>query len=216
MKKKLKKVAKKSRKKPAKKHIDPHLLLLAKIDRIKARVPHIEPTGECKDESGEVLFHFTEAQHVFEIYREQCDMEGLHYRPYAVEHIQPKAIAIGSMPLVIGTFCIEDRQTGARLIGWGSGMGANRDWSGNTANTRALKQFLLTTFEALWKDPLDPKHNKEQLKAQVRDELIADGTMSAIDELRTYFDNQFLKVKKDAGTKGKYTKSSRRSDSKKA
>ncbi|GAF81850.1 unnamed protein product, partial [marine sediment metagenome] len=146
------------KRKVAKPKLNPYKRLLAKINRIRKRVPHIEPTGECIDEqTGDVLFRFTEAQQVFEIYLAECAQEKLIFRPYVDEHIQPKAIAVGNMPLLLGTFCIEDTETGARLIGFGSGMGRNLDWSGNTANTRALKQFLLTTFGATWKDPEDTR-----------------------------------------------------------
>ena len=200
----------------AKPRIDPQKLLLEKIDRIKERVPYIEPTGECKNpDTTEILFRFTEAQHVFNVYRTECDIEGLHYRPYADASIQPKAIAIGSMPLIIGTFCIEDIKTGARIIGWGSGMGANRDWSGNTANTRALKQFLLTTFEANWEDPENPSQSKEQLKAQVIQELEADGTLATIEQMKFWAQNLGKGKKDDTSIKGKDTKDSGRTNSKK-
>lgn len=178
---------------------DPYKKLLAKIDRIKNRVPYVEPTGECRDENtNEILFRYTEAQHVFDVYRAECDQEKLHYRPYADANIQPKVVAIGNMPMLIATFCIEDLETGARIIGWGSGMGRNADWSGNTAGTRALKQFLLTTFEATWQDPENPvitrQQEKEQLRAEVMRELEADGTLANIEQVR-YWASQFGKEK---------------------
>lgn len=216
MKKKVKKVTKK-RKSRRKARVDPQKLLLAKIDRIKDRVPRIEPTGECIDKiTGEVLFRFTEAQHVFKVYREQCEMENLAWRPYADSAIQPKAIAVGNMPMLIGFFCIEDLETGARLVGWGSGMGANRDWSANTAGTRALKQFLLTTFEATWEDPENPILDKERLKAQVIRELEASGTLAQIEQIK-FWAEQFgkKKGKDDANSKGKNTKDRRRTSDKK-
>jgi len=215
-KKKAKKTAKsKPKSKPPKRKINPKLLLLKKISRIRARVPQIEPTGECIDpDTKEVMFRFTEAQYVFEIYLDQCAREKLIFRPYVDEHIQPKAIAVGNMPLLLGTFCIEDLETGARLVGFGSGMGRNLDWSANTAGTRALKQFLLTTFGATWKDPEDTKNAREQLKEEVKNELIADGTMSAIDELKNFYGQQFERKKDDS--QGKNPPDSRRPDSKKA
>lgn len=200
------KIAKKNQSQRIRRHrkTNPNIELMKKIEHIKERVPYIEPTGECKDENtGEVLFHFTEAQHVFRVYREQCDIEGLHYRAYADEHIQPKVIAVGSMPMLIATFCIEDIKTGARLIGWGSGMGRNADWSGNTAATRALKQFLLTTFEASWEDPENPaltrEQQKQELKAEVLRELKASGILAQIEgisariEMANHFTKQFQK-----------------------
>ena len=193
-----------SGRKPKKATPDPYKKLLAKIDRIKERVPYIEPTGECKDETtGEVLFRYTEAQHVFNIYRAECDLERLHYRPYVDANIQPKAIAIGNMPMLIAIFCIEDLETGARIIGWGSGMGRNLDWSGNTAGTRALKQFLLTTFEANWEDPENPtitrQQEKELLKTEVMRELEADGTLANIEQIR-FWASKFGKGKNGKST----------------
>jgi len=223
MKKKKIKKKKKAKAKPKaprrRKRTDPLIDILAKIDRIKKRVPYIEPTGECCDENtGEVLFRFTEAQHVFEVYREQCDLEKLHFRAYIDGSIQPKVVAIGSMPCLIGTFCIEDLETGYRLVGFGTGMGANRDWSGNTASTRALKQFLLTTFEPTWKDPekLSGKAEKEQLRREVIQELEADGTLARIDQLK-FWGKQFPeKGKQDVtDTKRKDTKKRKRTNRKK-
>ncbi len=157
-------MAKKKAKKKAKLQYDPLSQLAGrslkqKIDAIAERVPHIKPTGEVKDpDTGEVLFRYTEAQKVFKIYRKECEAEGIRWRTYVDHFIQPKVIAVGSMPMLIGYFCIEDIETGEVIvIGWGSGMGRNRDWSGNTAGTRALKQFLLVTFRATWEDPDDLK-----------------------------------------------------------
>lgn len=204
--KKAKKKAKKSSKPTTRKRAkpDPYKKLLAKIDRIKERVPYIEPTGECKDENtGEVLFRYTEAQHVFETYRAECDLERIHYRPYADANIHPIVVAVGNMPCLIGFFCIEDRETGARLVGWGSGMGRNLDWSGNTAGTRALKQFLLMTFEATWQDPENPtitrQQEKDLLRAEVIKELDADGTLANIEQVR-FWATQFGKEKHGTGT----------------
>lgn len=214
--KKVKKKAKKAKRKSGKKStskarsrtpkVDPQQLLRDKINRIKDRVPYIEPTGEELDpETGELLFRYTEAQHVFEVYREQCDIERLTWRPYADEHIQPKIVAVGNMPALIGFYCIEDRDTGAKVIGWGSGMGRNRDWSANTAGTRTLKQFLLTTFEATWDDPDKPKMDREQMREQVIRELEADGTLSRIEQIKFWAQNLGQKGKPDASTKGKDT-----------
>jgi len=216
--KKSKRKSPKTTRKPPKIKLTPQQILLAKIHRIKERVPYIEPTGECKDpETDEVLFRFTEAQHVFDVYREQCNMERLHWRPYADASIQPKAIAVGILPMLIATFCIEDLDTGARLVGWGSGMGANRDWSGNTAGTRALKQFLLTTFEATWQDPeqLNRNEQKEALREEVIRELEVDGTLSRIEQIKFWAQTLGQKGKPDANIKGQDTKDSGRAGSKK-
>lgn len=164
------------------------ITLREKIARIRDRVPHIEPGGECIDpETKEVLFRYTEAQNVFEIYRAECQAEGLIYRPYFAVGIQPVIAVIGRGLFLAAPFCIEDIKTGEILVGWGSGMGSNGDWSGNTAATRALKQFLLTTFQATWKDP--EHETKSQLRAEVRQELEDSGVMTKITELGQYFTN---------------------------
>ena len=67
-----KKTNKKTNKKPPKKRYPLHPkarrkkdTIRDKIDRIKERVPYIEPSGECIDpDTGEVLFRYTEAQKV--------------------------------------------------------------------------------------------------------------------------------------------------------
>lgn len=188
---------------------DPYKKLLAKINRIKERVPYIEPTGECTDENtGEVLFRYTEAQHVFEVYRAECAAEGLIYRPYFDVGIMPIIVPIGRGVALVAPFCIEDLETGARLIGFGTGMGANWDWAANTAGTRALKQFLLTTFQCTWKDPeqLNQAEQKESLKAEVMRELEADGTLANIEQVR-FWAQQFGKPKEtDKKPKKKETK----------
>ena len=48
----------------------PRRRLLAKIARIRAEIPNIEPSGEEKDDQGKHLFYYTEAQKVFKIYIE--------------------------------------------------------------------------------------------------------------------------------------------------
>jgi hypothetical protein len=190
------------------KRINPYKLLMAKIDRIRQRVPTVEPTGACKDpDTGEILFRFTEAQNVYELYRAECEVEGLCYRPYIDEHIQPKVIAVGNMPMLIGTFCIEDLTTGAKVIGWGCGMGRNLDWSGNTAGTRALKQFLLTIFEATWQDPDNPILTKERIREQVLQELEDNGTLAQIEQIK-FWAEKFRKGAQNANTEGQNTEHS--------
>lgn len=174
------------RKKPRAKKIYPQKLLLQKINNIKERVPHIEPTGECKDpQTGEVLFRFTEAQRVFEIYQSECAMEGLIYRPY-YGPLAPVAIPAGRGVFAAFPFCVQDLETGELIAGWGFGGGMNADWSGNTAHTRALKQFLLTFFQTTWTDPeqITKDIEKQQLREQVLKELEADGTLANIEQIR--------------------------------
>ena len=182
-----KKVTKKSRRKV--RRISPERLLMVKMHNIRERVPYVKPTGEQRDpDTDELLFPYTEAQEVFKIYREQCDIENLRFRSYADDKLQPTIVSVRNMPCLLGFFCIEDMDTGARFIGWGTGMGDNGPWAANTAGTRALKQFLLLTFEPTWEDPSEEqKLSKRELEQQVRNELIADGTMGVIDQMKDFF-----------------------------
>lgn len=180
------------------------LTLQQKIARIRNRLPHIEPTGECKDkETGEVFFRFTEAQKVFEIYRGECEAEGLIFRPYFAVGIQPAIIPVLRGVALVAPFCIEDIKTGEILVGWGTGMGNNGDWSGNTAGTRALKQFLLTTFQATWRDP--EQTEREIIRAEANQIMSVAKTtgeiLTAVDELTGYFDKQFKNSKKKKRSK---------------
>lgn len=170
-----------------------------KIARIRDSMPCVEPTGECRDpDTNELLFKFTEAQKVFTLYRQLCQAEGLIYRPYFAVGIQPTIVPIGRGVALVAPFCIEDTATGEILVGWGTGMGMNADWSGNTAGTRALKQFLLTTFQSTWQDPedLSRSEQKELLKAEVVKELEADGTLAKIEMLK-FFGQPIKKGKND-------------------
>lgn len=185
---KKKKVKRKSPKKKC--TIHKRFSLLEKIQRITERVPQIEPTGEVIDEqTSEVLFRFTEAQNVFRTYRDECAAEGIRWRPYCAVGIQPVVTPFARGIAALIPFCIEDIETKEIIIGWGFGVGANADWSGNTAHTRALKQFLLTTFQATWEDPEQLSHREQRklLKEQVRAELEANGTIGVIESMREYF-----------------------------
>lgn len=196
--------------------------ILDKIARIRDRVPHIEPTGEILDETtGEVLFRFTEAQHVFKIYRFECQLESLIWRPYCAVGIQPVVVPFARGVDKTLPFCIEDIKTHERIVGWGSGGGSNADWSGNTAHTRALKQFLLTTFQTTWDDPehLTYAEQKKLMKQELLKEMEADGTLANIEQMR-FWTQEFPDSKKqkgasDASTGRKNTGSRKRSSRKK-
>jgi len=208
---------KKAKRKPAKstKLRVPRISLLKKIQRIAERVPYIEPTGGVIDEqTGEVLFRYTEAQKVFQIYRDECAVEGIRWRPYCVVGIQPVVTPFARGIAALIPFCIEDIETKEIIIGWGFGVGANADWSGNTAHTRALKQFLLTTFNSTWKDPeqLTHQEQKELLKQQVTKELLEDGTLATIGQIKFWAENLGKKGDKDVkkSTKRADTRSRKR------
>ena len=178
--------------------------LWEKIARIRNRILRIEPTGKCQDpETKEVLFRFTEAQHVFETYREECKAEGLIFRPYFAVGIQPTIIPVLRGVALVAPFCLEDIKTGEILVGWGTGMGNNGDWSGNTAGTRALKQFLLTTFQATWRDPEQTEREIARAEAnQIMSVAHTTGEiLTAVDELTGYFDKQFKNSKKKKRSK---------------
>ena len=56
---------------------------------------------------------------------------------------------------IAGAFEICDTKTGFAVRGWAAGSGRNAFWALNTAQTLAMKQFLLGNFGANWRDVQD-------------------------------------------------------------
>lgn len=114
-------------------------------------LPEIPCTGEQTLE-GETI-HFTEAEKVRELYYEAFQTVRLSVSPVAAPHMMPQISFQGRLVAIVGCYEITDIDTGYSVIGWGAGLGINADWAGNTAQTRAMKQFLLGSFMTNWKDP---------------------------------------------------------------
>ena len=85
------------------------------------------------------------------------DEVGLQVRPYASSHMMPQLTIGAGFCGILGCFEIVDTETGYSVIGWGAGLGRNGFWAANTAQTLAMKQFLISSFGANWKDPKDDK-----------------------------------------------------------
>lgn len=134
-------------------------LLHQKIEQVRAALPQIKATGKEVSSGGEAIW-YTEAHEVIKLYAAQFNIVGLVVRPSVSPELQPELQIIGRGVAVLKAyFDIVDTDTGYSVTGWAFGIGANLDWSGNTAQTRALKQFLLMSFGAYWTDPEQRKRD---------------------------------------------------------
>ncbi len=136
--------------------LDMRVILEAKRLKVKELLPEIPCTG--REELGEgddkETIPYTEAEVVREMYFAAFAEVGLSVSSHAEPGMMPAIAQSGKLLSVAGAFQITDTQTGYSVIGWGVGQGINYDWAANTAVTRAMKQFLLHSFMANWKDPL--------------------------------------------------------------
>ncbi len=128
--------------------------------QVLAMIPEVVPLGVEKDESGEVI-PYTVAEDVREVYYAAFRQVGLSVQPVAGPGMMPQIILGGRLFAVAGCYEITDIDTGYSVICWGAGLGANGDWAGNTAQTRAMKQFMLASFMANWKDPTRPSFEEQ-------------------------------------------------------
>lgn len=175
-------------------------LLYQKIAQVRKALPQIEATGKDVDsETGEEI-NYTEAHVVFEKYQKVFDKVGLVVRPTMGFEMRPDVQVKGAVVIVTMFFEIADPDTGYALVGPGIGMGANRDWSGNTAQTRALKQFLLTSFGAYWRDPEQQRRMDDKLlKQEVADQL-GPGLRAVTEEIKEFFGEYLKKGKVENDT----------------
>lgn len=156
---KKKSTAKKAKRKqstlPANISLTQEELRLIALDRkrlqVKALLPEIECTG--REKCGDEIIPFTEAEIVREKFFAVFESIGLTICPIAGPGMMPQIAFQGRMFAVVGCYRITDIDTGYSVISWGVGIGINGDWAANTAQTRAMKQFLLGSFETNWKDP---------------------------------------------------------------
>ena len=162
----------------------PRRRLLAKIARIRDEIPDIEPSGEEKDEQGKHLFFYTEAQDVFKRYIEALKRHNLLVRPYAEPGMMPQIVTQGRLVIASIAFEVVDLDTGESIVGAGIGGGINYDWAPNTCQTRALKQFFLTTFGACWRDPeVIAKQEADRMLSEARNPLLS---ADAVKELKEF------------------------------
>lgn len=181
----------------------PRHRLLAKIALIRDEIPDIEPTGhEVDEDTQEIIFYYTEAQQVFTRYVEVLKRHNMLVRPYAEPGMMPQVSIEGRLVVVAMCFEITDLDTGESVIGPGVGAGINWDWAANTAQTRALKQFFLTSFGATWKDPEVIRHEyAEKMLRQARNASGSAMTPSETAEaMKAYFGGE--QVDKEPAKKG--------------
>jgi hypothetical protein len=136
-----------------------HRRLMAKIRAISSEVREFEAdVPVCDPITGEALFHYTNAQKVFDVYRKQCEKHNLMLVPDG--SWPPVIVSDRGLVTVAMPYLVTDLDTGATFRTVGIGSGWNDDWAANTANTRCRKQAELTLFDALWRDPEEMRRNR--------------------------------------------------------
>lgn len=203
----------------AKKVVRPHnwYLHCAKLAIMDA-VPIIPCTAIKRDRNGRLFAH-TEAEKVYQLYREQCKEHRLvirRIRGEATSTTRPslrftekdiwetKEVACVSYQ---GDWEICHVDSGEIETFRGAGAGDNEVWSINSAQTVAKKCGLLDYFEVAWPQPTDwvqaIKNTVEVLPADEMKEALIEIIPSAImqatsigEELLRYFDTALRKHKK--------------------
>ncbi|KKN77620.1 hypothetical protein LCGC14_0358950 [marine sediment metagenome] len=123
--------------------------------RVLKLIPYIEETGESTQDEGGETYKFTEASQVRKLYFEAFQTVGLTVSPVAAPDMMPQVSINQGLCAVAGAYQITDTKTGFSVIGWGVGTGRNSFWAANTAQTLAMKQFLLASFMANWRETQD-------------------------------------------------------------
>lgn len=132
---------------------------------ILEEIPTMPCSAIAKDRQG-LMFAHTQATKVYKTYREACLKHGLttrrisgtttniEYPEVFWEHGKANVISVKAV-LFEGEWEIRDTETGETETFGGSGIGDNRVWSANSAQTVAKKQALLDYFETAWPQPTD-------------------------------------------------------------
>lgn len=162
------------------------VLLAEKMQKVKEMIPEIPTTGESDPDpqTGET-YPYTEAEKVREMYFEAFDEVGLQVRPIASSNMMPQLMIGGGFCGIIGCFEIVDTETGYSIHGWGAGLGRNGFWAANTAQTLAMKQFLISSFGANWKDP-----KKEKFHTVIGKEISDMTPKEAAEAMERFFGGQ--------------------------
>ncbi len=162
---------------------DKELFLRARLEEkrhnILAIVEQIETTGEGIDDAGET-YNFTVAPDVFQAYRDAFYRERLTVFPVASPELKPEMKFHGRMVGITGYYEITDVDTGYSIIGWGMGVGCNAFWAANSAQTLAMKQFLLISNLAIWRQP-------KTLKDVISENLVGKDAQGVVEEMNEFF-----------------------------
>ena len=193
----------------------------AKMKILKA-VPIMPCSAFSKDKQG-LRYAHTQAEKVYQVYREQCEKNDLvirriegkatdAHRPDWVKKEDPESgdswWALEEVPCVRfeGVWEIEHIPSGEKETFHGAGDGDNDIWSANSAQTIAKKQALLDYFETAWPQPTDwPKLVRDSLEQagpeefieamkQIIPNKIAEST-GILDVMSAYFDKVYQKKK---------------------
>lgn len=132
---------------------------------ILKEIPIMPCSAISKDRQG-LMYAHTQATKVYNTYREICLKYGLTTRRTkgVTSNIEyPEVFWKDGVPNVVlvkavlfeGEWEIRDSETGQTETFGGSGIGDNRVWSANSAQTVAKKQALLDYFETAWPQPTD-------------------------------------------------------------
>ena len=218
-------MAKKKTKSKSRPKIQPTLGLHGKKLLILSEVPIMPCSAISKDRQG-LMYAHTQATDVYNKYRDMCQKYGLtirrtegrtsniEYPEVFWENGKPNVVLIKAV-LFEGEWEIRDNETGQTEGFGGSGIGDNRVWSANSAQTVARKQALLDYFETAWPQPTDwARVVREELVKLKGDEFIKGVKMimpewaadildqtKAIQELRDYFGKEMPKCRKSKKSK---------------
>lgn len=147
------------RKRKPKKEIIPPKTLHEKKLLILKRVP-IMPCSVISSDKQGIRFAHTQAENVFNRYREECQKEKLVIRlvqlkmsNHTYEEYRGQEWVKVSCSRAECVFEIKDTESGESEIFCGSGLGDNYVWSDNSAQTVAMKQGLLMYFFSAWPQP---------------------------------------------------------------
>ena len=147
---------------------------------VKKLIPYIEETGESTQDEGGETYTYTVASEVRKLYFEAFEKVGLSVSTFAAPHMMPTMEMKDGRIAIVGAFEICDTKTGFTVRGWAAGCGRNAFWALNTAQTLAMKQFLLGNFGANWRDIQDEEfHSADGKTVQ---EMTPDETLQSITE----------------------------------
>ena len=148
--------------------------------KVKQLIPYIEETGESTQDEGGETYTYTVASEVRKLYFDAFEKVGLSVSTFAAPHMMPTMEMKDGRIAIVGAFEICDTKTGFTVRGWAAGCGRNAFWALNTAQTLAMKQFLLGNFGANWRDIQDEEFHAADGKTV--QEMTPEETVKAISD----------------------------------
>lgn len=169
-----------------------------KILEVMSRHTEIKCSGRGLDRDGNE-YAYTEAAEVFTAYGQAMRELGLTIIP-----IEKNAVLGKTAYMIYVKYRLTDVDTGYSEIIAGTGLGTNGQWAANTAQTLALKQALLETFNASWPQP--PEY-KEIVKTEAQDVFgPAQTTEEVMEAMRKYFETKGVTNGQTSDTKNRARK----------